>query len=262
MAYWTDIRQWIAEEDALIRRGYDSITVYTGEEGTGKSYAMLVRQNLADPTFFRPGAWSEGWEPKLPTDRVVFNEGHAERLAVTLPPGSALQVDELDAHKRGAMTRQRRQFLKVLKEKRKLGLRWALGFPHIDQLDKDILRSRVRYRAHQDVRGLLVVKSRVKVREEVDKWGNPRHVIRWDVRGRFPIPDVSGYPITKAYEKKKDAFTHRREFADEEAAEDFAPRLFDREAAMPVMEELRAALALPPNQAFYAQVLDDIKQAQ
>lgn len=77
MAIWTDIRQWIAEEDRLIAQGYDSITVYTGEEGTGKSYAMLVRQKAADQSFYQPGAWSKGWKPELPTDRVVFTEERA-----------------------------------------------------------------------------------------------------------------------------------------------------------------------------------------
>lgn len=261
MKPWTDIRQWIAEEDRLIAAGYDSITVYTGEEGTGKSYAMLARHNLSDKTFFQPGAWSPGWKPTLPTDRVLFEEGDFMRVALSLPPGSAVQLDEADAHRRAAMTKQRRQFLKFLKERRSLRLRLGIGFPHISQVDRDILRSRVRYRAHQARRGLLEVRSRVVVREDADRLGNPVPIIRWELRGRFNIPDLSGYPITAAYDAKKEAFTHRDDDLSPLAVPDVQPRLIDREAALPVVEKLRSNLGLPPNQVFYDQVLADLKSA-
>lgn len=258
MKIWTDIREWIAEEDRLIAAGYDSITVYTGEEGTGKSTAMLCRQKLADSTFFAPDAWSEGWRPTKPTDRVVFEEEDLMRLALTLPPGAALQLDEADAHRRSAMTKTRRKMLKFLKERRSLRLRLAIGYPHINQVDRDILRSRVRYRAHQPVRGLLVVKSRQVVKEDVDRAGNPLPVIRWAMRGRFVIPDISGLPIDKAYGKKKEAFTHRDD--DLAPLADAAPvRFIDHEAALPVVDKLRSGLQLPVNQVFYDQVLADLK---
>lgn len=261
MKPWTDIREWIAEEDRLIAAGYDSITVYTGEEGTGKSYAMLVRHLLCDKTFYAPGAWSAGWKPESPNDRVVFEEEDCMRLALQLPVGSALQLDEADAHKRGAMTRGRRKFLKFLKERRSLRLRLGIGFPHISQVDRDILRSRVRYRAHQPVRGLLEVKVRQVVREEVDRLGNPVPIIRWPVRGRFRVPDFEGHPMAAAYDLKKAAFTHRDDDL-EPLQPDLQPRLLDQEAALPVIEKIRASLQpMPLNQAFYGEVLRDITSA-
>lgn len=255
MKHWTDIRQWISEEDRLIAAGYDSITAYTAEEGTGKSYTMLARHKLSDKAFFAPGAWSPGWKPDLPTDRVVFSEEDCMRRALELPPGSALQLDEADAHRRGAMTKLRRQFLRFLKERRSLRLRLGIGFPHVSQVDRDILRSRVRYRAHQPHRGLLVVSSRVIVREDVDRLGNPVPIIRWQVRGRFPVPDISGYPIVQAYDQKKHAFTHR----DDDLAPVAEPvrRFIDHEAALPVVDKIRALL--PPNQVFLDQVLGELK---
>lgn len=295
MKPWTDIRQWIAEEDRCIEQGFDSITAYTGEEGTGKSYGMLVRQNLADPTFFSP-EWSDGWQPTSPRDRVVFEEDHCKRLGLQLPTGSAVQLDESDAHRRAAMTKGRRAWLKFLKERRSLQLRLAVGYPHVSQIDRDILRSRVRYRAHQPHRGLLEVKSRVVVREETDRLGNPVPIIRWELRGRFNIPDLlCGYchehqardkalrkagivvdkpwsPLTRSekcrcpaiiriYDRKKYAFTHRDDDLSPLAVPDVQPRLIDREAALPVVEKLRSNLGLPPNQVFYDQVLADLKSA-
>lgn len=259
MKHWTDIRQWISEEDRLIAAGYDSITAYTAEEGTGKSYTMLARHKLSDPSFHAPGAWSKGWKPELPTDRVVFEEEDAMRLALTLHPGSALQLDEADAHKRGAMTKKRRKFLKFLKERRSLRLRLGIGYPHVSQVDRDILRSRVRYRAHQPRRGLLVVRSRVVAREDYDAQGNPVPIIRWPIRGRFAVPDISGTDIVRDYDPKKEAFTHRDDDLEPLAAPEVQPRLIDREAALPVVAEIRTSLGLPPNQAFYSQVLDELK---
>lgn len=267
MKQWTDIREWIAEEDALIAKGYDSITVYTGEEGTGKSYAMLARQKLADPSFHKAGEWSKGWRPTLPTDRVVFEEEDAMRLALSLQPGQAFQLDEADAHRRGANTRARKKFLKFLKERRSLRLRWAVGYPHINQVDRDILRSRVRYRAHQAVRGVLEVKSRVVVREEHDRQGNPIPVIRWPVRGRFAIPDISGFSIVADYDPKKEAFTHRDDDLAALHQDLEGPRHIDTEAGLPAVAKIREALQLPaaatlaPNQEFYSQVLGDITRA-
>lgn len=271
MNIWTDIREWIAEEDRLIAQGYDSITVYTGEEGTGKSYTMVGRNMLCDPTFFAPGAWSEGWQPTLPTDRVVFEEDDFRRLAPSLAPGSAIQIDELDAHRRGATTRKRRKLLKFLKERRRLRLRIGIGYPHVDQIDRDILRSRVRYRAHVEWRrvnpvtgqseSLLVVRRRTVIREEEDRLGNPRKVIKWPIVGRFTIPDISGFPVTKAYDKKKDAFTTREDDDLEDLAEVEEPELIDREAALPVVERILAATkpAMPVNLAFVDQVLNELK---
>lgn len=261
MKQWTRIEEWIAEEDALIANGYDSITVFTGEEGEGKSLTMLARQKLADSNFHRPGAWSKGWKPELPTDRVMFEEEDAMRHALRLQPGDAIQLDEADAHKRGAMTRGRRKFLKFLKERRALRLRWAIGFPHISQVDRDILRSRVRYRAHTPRRGLLEVKSRVVVREDTDRQGNPVPIIRWAFRGRFPIPDISGFPIVADYNPKKHAFTHREDDLMPIAPDIPGPRLIDVEAGLPEVAKIRDALQLPVNQEFYSQVLADLTRA-
>lgn len=242
MKVWTDIREWIEEEDRLIAAGYDSITIWTAEEGTGKSYGMLCRQRLADPSFHSKGAWSKEWRPMLPTDRVVFEEEDAMRLALTLPPGAALQLDEADAHKRGAMTKSRRRFLKFLKERRSLRGRWAIGYPHISQVDRDILRSRVRYRAHMPRRGVLEVKSRVVIREEVDRQGNPVPIIKWVYRGRFPVPDISGYQIVADYDAKKEAFTHRD---DDLPSKDYSVSLINREEALPVVMEILSAVQGP-----------------
>lgn len=261
--FWTDIREWIAEEDRLIRQGFDSITAFTGEEGAGKSIAMLAKNKLSDPDFYHPGAWSEGWKPTLPTDRVFFEEEDFMRGAITMPPGAAVQLDEADAHRRSGMTRQRRKFLKFLKERRSLRLRATIGFPHVTQIDRDILRSRVRYRAHVigrgDDPGLLVVKSRVVLREEVDNHGNPITKLHWPERGRFPIPDFSGLRIIKDYGKKKDAFTHRDDDLEQPT---FEARRIDEEAALPVIDRIKSALTpLPVNQAFYSEVLADLAKS-
>lgn len=241
---WTDISQWIDEENRIIAAGYDSVTVFTGEEGTGKSYAMLAKNVMSDPSFYKPGAWSPGWRPDLETDRVLFDEGDFKVQALkvaALGPGRAIQLDEVDAHRRGANTSKRRDFLKFLKERRALRLKASLGYPHIDQVDRDVLRSRVRYRAHQPMRGLLEVRQRTVVRETTDRRGDPGKVVAWPVRGRFPVPDISGFKIVRDYDSKKAAFTMRED--DLEVLEaDFEPRQLDIEAALPVVARIKERL--------------------
>jgi hypothetical protein len=266
---WTDIREWIAEEDAIIASGKDSLTIFDGEEGTGKSYAMLAKNVLSDPTFFKPGGWSPGWKAELDTDRVFFEEEDFMRRAVAisgLGPGKAVQLDEVDAHRRAGNTRARLGFLKFLKERRYLRLRATLGFPHVSQVDRDILRSRVRYRASQPVRGLLVVKQRRVLREINDAKGNPIPIIDWPIRGRFEVPDISGFKVTKAYDCKKKAFSERPVEADAAAEEDYVVRRINSEAAMPVIDKIRAAVLKPNagtgkpfNGVFLDQVLDELK---
>jgi hypothetical protein len=146
----------------------------------------------------------------------------------------------------------------------------TVGYPHVDQLDRDILRSRVRYRAHKQG-NLLEIKQRVVLRETQDRKGNPIKVIDWVKRGRFPIPDISGFQLTAAYDLKKNDFTTRVDEDLEEVEEfdvDFQPRRIDLEAAMPVVERIKAAIAKPnagvgkpANEVFLDQVLADLKSA-
>lgn len=271
---WIDIRQWIAEEDRLIARGYDSITVFDGEEGSGKSLAMLAKNVLSDPTFFKPGAWSEGWRPSLETDRVVFDMEDFMSQGIKVAahgPGKALQLDELDGHRRAGNTRNRLRFLRFLKERRALQLRATIGYPHVSQLDRDILLSRVRYRAElkvmPDESRWLKVKQRMKVREYVDRHGSPVPVYDWVHRGTFKVPDISGFKCTVAYGKKKDDFTNRPAELDEPPVlDDLGLRHIDTGAAMPVIDRIRTAVLKPNagagkpyNETFLNQVLEELK---
>jgi hypothetical protein len=243
---WTDIRQWIAEEDAIIASGRDSITVFDGEEGNGKSYAMLAKNILSDSTFYSPGAWSPGYKPEESTDRVVFDELDFMQQAIIVSqagPGRAIQLDELDGNKRASNTRKRLRLLKFLKERRSLKLRATIGFPHINQLDDAILLSRVRYRAQTPRQGLIKVTERRKVREYVDDRGRIIPVMGWVHRGTFPIPNISGFRIVLDYESKKLDFTNR---PVDLLAEEVEPsrHVLNVRAARPVIEKIRVHLKL------------------
>lgn len=226
MKIWTDVREWIAEEDSVIRSGFDSITAWTGEEGTGKSYAMLFKHKASDPSF------NGG--------RVHFEQDPFLDQAVQLSPGQAIQLDEFDGHRRLAMHGHRMDFLKFLKEKRALRLRIGIGFPHIGQLDRDILRSRIRYRAHLLQRRILVVKERQVVQEQLDKSGNPYNIIRWPIRGTFVIPEMPNVQLRRDYDAGKDAFTHRNPVAEAKVK----IRKFNDAAALEVIQEIKAAMRL------------------
>jgi hypothetical protein len=255
--WWTDIQQWFDEEDRAIAAGYDSITVFTGDEGSGKSYTMLAINWVKSKGLFS-------------IERVHFDEEAGMADCITLPVGSCVQFDEIDGHRRLAMTRKRMRMLKFLKERRSLRLRYTVGYPHVTQMDRDILNSRVRYWAHVaervlrvgDTPGyviLLVHRRRSKV---INRQGEePKVVVGFPLVGRFRIEEPSG-PLLKKYDAKKWDYTHR----DDDIIEALAPTSrIDLEAVRPVIEEIRAAIAapvpaLPPNAVFIDQVLADLKR--
>lgn len=246
--YWTDIRQWFAEEDRVIALNLDSITLYTGDEGAGKSLTMLA------VNYIKTGG-------RFNIDRVHFEQEDFMADCIALEPGSAVQLDEFDGHRRMAMHGKRLKFLKFLKERRALRLRMSIGFPHVDQMERDILTSRIRYWVDIPERGLIVIHRRRS--KTINRPGEPpKKVVDFPEAGRFRIDEPTG-PLIKLYDAKKAAFTHR----DDDIIQDLAPvRRMDVEAARPVLEEIRAALpaaasTLPPNMAFVDQVLADLKRS-
>lgn len=219
---WTDIRQWIAEEDQFIAQKLDSITLYTGDEGKGKSLTMLARQALADKGFGLP--------------RVHMDQEPFMQQAVTLRPGDAITMDEFDGHKRASMHGTRLKFLKFCKERRSLRLRIAIGFPHKDEFDSDLLNHRVRYWAHKETRRLLAVYDRV-AETKVHADGSTETIVKWRFRGRFPIPDLSG-PLVEDYEAMKEDFSRRDPDGDQQ--ETVSVFIRDPEAAEEVLAKIRS----------------------
>lgn len=242
MKPWTDIREWFAEEEAHIRNKYDSITVYTGEEGRGKSYTMLLCHRAKDPTF--------------DVSRVHFDQDSFMSQAATLQPGAAIQLDEFEGHRRMAMHGKRLDFLTFLKERRSLRLRAGIGFPHIQQMDRDILNSRVRYWCHHYARGQIEVKERF-AQTKVGRYGEPYVDVKWVTRGRFSIPLATGQ-LVRDYDRRKQEFTTR----NPEPEKGKPRQLFDPDAALPVVNRIKERVSnLPVNQVFLDEVMADIKRA-
>lgn len=219
---WNDIRQWVQEEDYYIRQKFDSLTLWTGDEGFGKSYTMIAKHKASDPNFN--------------VDRIHMEEEPFMQDCVSLAPGSAVQLDEFKGHRRMAMHGHRLDFLTFLKERRSLRLRMGIGFPHVTQIDRDILNSRVRYLAHTPQRGLLQVYSR-QSRTVVLPNGEIRVNVRWPHRGTFVIMEPKGALIDQ-YDVKKDAYTHRNPGLGETPP----MRHFNPALAEDVLQEIKRSL--------------------
>lgn len=253
--WWTDIKQWFDEEAAAIAQEYDSVTLWTGEEGVGKSETMVAVNYVKSKEVFC-------------LDDIHFDEDEGMAYCTSREPGACVQFDEVDGHRRLAMTKKRMRLLKFLKERRSLRLRLSIAFPHVDQLERDILNSRIRYWVHVSERTetrtlILVHRRRARL---VNRPGEPpKKVVDFPLVGRFWIDKPHG-PLIVSYRKKKWNYTHR----DDDILEDLAPeRRINIEAAKPVVDRIRAAMPVaaalgpppPANQVFLDQVLGELKRS-
>jgi hypothetical protein len=183
--WFEECRHIVSEES-----DYDDIHVYTGEEGSGKSLLMRMVFPRLDPTFT--------------VDRIHFTQEAFLNQLGELEPGQAVVLDEFRGHKRMAMHGDRLEMLDTLKEIRGLRLHVGIGFPHVTQLEGDILYQRIRWWNHIPHRGELLIHRRVaKVRTGVD--GKPVVDVRFPLAGRLPVPSDLPDPLGPAYYQKKNA---------------------------------------------------------
>jgi hypothetical protein len=234
---------------------YDDIHVFTGEEGSGKSKDMRVIFPRLDPTFS--------------VDRIHFTQDDFLNQLGTLEPGQAIVLDEFRGHKRMAMHGDRLEMLDTLKEIRGLRLHVGIGFPHVTQLEGDILYQRIRWWNHIPRRGELLVHRRI-ANVRTGKDGKPVVDVRFPLAARLPVPKETPDPMGTAYYQKKDARMRDRVARYKEAlggktpvTEKFPmPGLQEAFAALPPVKRLAGdtgSTRFPP--ALLDQVAADIKKA-
>lgn len=208
---------------------YDDIHVFTGEEGVGKSKLMRAVFPNLDPTF--------------DVSRIHFTQDDFLNQLGTLSPGQAIVLDEFRGHKRMAMHGDRLEMLDTLKEIRGLRLHVGIGFPHVTQLEGDILYQRIRWWNHIPRRGELLVHRRI-ANVRTGKDGKPAVDVRFPLAGRLPIPKETPDPHGVAYYQKKDARMRDRvaRYKEAHGGKPLEASTF----ALPELKEAMAALPPPP----------------
>lgn len=246
---YASIGDWFADCRALPDDEWDDIHLFTGEEGYGKSRKMRQIFRKLDPTF--------------DVSRIHFSQDEFLDQAVTLNPGQAIVLDEWRGHKRLAMHGDRMEFIDFTKECRGLGLHIGIGFPHVEQAERDVVFKRIRWWCDSTERTVLQVYRR-HARNRLDKEGHPTTDVRFQLVGKFPFPPDAPDPLGAEYRVKKnermrDRAARFREAHGKELGE--SPRNLVKntgafDALLPRLQQ-----TLPINQAFLDQVQADIKNA-
>lgn len=189
---YREIGEWFEDCRALPDEEWDDVHLFTGEEGSGKSRKMRQIARKLDASFT--------------LDRIHFTQNDYLEQAATLQPGQAIVLDEWRGHKRLAMHGERMEFLDFMKECRGLGLHMLIGFPHVDQAERDFLFQRVRWWNYSPDRYSLHVRKRTS-RQRVGKDGLPETETRFNPKpdGIFPFPPDAPDPLGAPYKAKKEA---------------------------------------------------------
>jgi len=190
MTQYAEIGEWFDYCRVLPEDEWDDIHLFTGEEGSGKSRKMRQIMRKLDPGFG--------------IDRIHFTQDDFLEQAVTLNPGDAIVLDEWRGHRRLAMHGERMEFLDFTKECRGLGLHVGIGFPHVDQAERDILFQRIRWWNYSPTRGELIVHLRTG-NQRLGPDGKPVTDVRFHKVGRFPFPAEAPDPLGPEYRAKKEA---------------------------------------------------------
>lgn len=227
---YPDITAWLAAQHVRIDDDYDNIHLVTGEEGFGKSLWMRKVARKLDPTFT--------------LDRIHFEQDDYLDQASELPKGSCIILDEYRGHRRLAMTGDRLEFLDFLKECRGMNLHQFIGYPHVNQFEKDILNDRIRYWEDIPRRGLVDIFERKSERRfrKGPTGPEPYKHITWPQIAKFPVT-VANDPLRIGYLAKKEARMRDRRArflqAHGKAPEDLQPRRLDWGAVDGLLDELR-----------------------
>jgi hypothetical protein len=187
---YKEIGEWFEDCRELPDGQWDDVHLFTGEEGAGKSRKMRQIAARLDKGFS--------------LERIHFTQDEFLNQAATLNPGDAIVLDEWRGHKRLAMHGERMEFLDFMKECRGLGLHMLIGFPHVDQAERDFLFQRVRWWNYSPDRFTLQVRKRISS-QRVGKDGLPETVTKFNMNpeGRFMFPPDAPDPLEVAYNAKK-----------------------------------------------------------
>lgn len=192
-----DIRDWYAYQRKLIENNYDNIQVVTGREGTWKSLWMRKRAPKLDPLFSLADIHFGVEDFHARIDELKDANG---RMATR---GRAQVLDEFKGHRRGAMTKERTDFLDFVKECRGMLLHLFIGYPRITRFERDLVNDRISYWVHMRKRGLAEVRQPI-TDLAFDTDGQPVEPTRYPIAGKYTFTGKND-PLRFPYEGKKEA---------------------------------------------------------
>ncbi|MHB1262058.1 MAG: hypothetical protein ACYC2H_10125 [Thermoplasmatota archaeon] len=185
-----DIAEWIEDQLKLVKNEWDNVHLVTGEEGVGKSLWMRKVARKLDP--------------ELTVERIHFTQDNYLNDAAQLDVGRAIIMDEFRGHRRLAMHGDRQEFLDFTKECRAMSLHQFIGYPHINQFERDLLTNRIRYWEHIPRRGFVEIRERVSILKfrKTREGPEPYMETRWPLVGQFPFTEKND-PLKPLYLEKK-----------------------------------------------------------
>lgn len=218
--------------DAWIIRGqlsrlnlkYDNFHLSTGEEGDGKStwsqfvsrrLDYLMRSPEALVQMVKGGPFEpvrKYWRPSFPLpppmvgppglDNICFGQDQLLLFLATLAKCGIAIGDEVEGHRRLAMHGHRQVLLDHTKEARFYRHNVWLNYPHPDQFEKDLFRTRLKWWEHQDRRGHVVIRERPRGQIMFDAGADISVLVKWPIVASFPWSNEDD-PWEVAYDAKK-----------------------------------------------------------
>lgn len=214
------IDSWLVAQLKRLNEEWDNYHLNTGEEGTGKStwsrkVARRLDHLMRDPKAtvqMRPNGpykplrdyWQPAFEPPPPftMDGVCFGQDQLLEYLNRLPHYGIGIGDEIEGHKRLAMHGHRQVLLDHTKEGRFFFHNVWLNYPHPDQFERDLFRTRLKWWEHHDRRGHVVIRERPHGKIHFDRDAEMSVLVTWPVVARFPWTSGND-PWKPAYEAKK-----------------------------------------------------------
>lgn len=205
------LSEWFTEARARIERGWDCISLTTGEEGTWKS--LLMRK------------FARKVDPKFNVDHIHFKQEDFLEDVQSLEPGRAAVLDEWKGNRRQAMHGFRMDWLDWTKDNREQMLYVFVGYPHVGQVETETLNTRIAYWLHKPNRPKYTIRRRSSKLVFTPE-GEPKNNTKFPVFGNYTMTGDND-PLRSEYETKKQAHMRGKRVKREDGSEKPA---FNREA--------------------------------
>lgn len=211
---------WLLAQLVRLNEEYDNFHLNTGEEGDAKSTWSRITARRLDHLMRTPDAMvqlvhdgprtpiQDHWSPEFPLpppftlNGITFGQDSLLAYLATLPIGGTAIGDEIEGHKRLAMHGHRQVLLDHTKEARFYRHNVWLNYPHPDQFERDLFRTRLKWWEHQDARGSVIIRERPRGKIQFDKSAEMSILVRWPIVARFKWSNKHD-PWKAAYDAKK-----------------------------------------------------------